>query len=129
MCPRSRASSRRSEVTQPIGDDALDLIFREARTRNGWQAEALPDATFRAIYDLAKFGPTAANSSPARFVWVTTPEAKAKLAALSSGANNAKILAAPVTVIVGYDLDFAQHLIRLFPHAPTAKDWYAVPEV
>jgi 3-hydroxypropanoate dehydrogenase len=116
-------------LTQPIHDPALDQIFRDARTRNGWQAETLPESTFQAIYDLAKFGPTSANSSPARFVWVASPEGKAKLSALTSGANMPKVLAAAVTVIVGYDLDFGQRLHKLFPHAPDAKDWFAAPEV
>jgi 3-hydroxypropanoate dehydrogenase len=116
-------------VSQPIHDPALDQLFREARTRNGWVEETLPDALFREIYDLAKFGPTSANASPARFVWVRSPEAKRKLAGLASGTNGPKILAAPVTVIIGYDLDFAQHLPRLFPHAPDAKTWFAAPEV
>jgi 3-hydroxypropanoate dehydrogenase len=116
-------------VSQPIHDPALDQLFREARTRNGWVEETLPDALFREIYDLAKFGPTSANASPARFVWVRSPEAKQKLAGLASGTNGPKILAAPVTVIIGYDLDFAQHLPRLFPHAPDAKTWFAAPEV
>jgi 3-hydroxypropanoate dehydrogenase len=116
-------------VSQAIADPALDQLFREARTRNGWTEESLPQSLLREIYDLAKFGPTSANASPARFVWVTSPEAKQKLAAVSSGANGPKILAAPVTVIVGYDLDFAEHLPRLFPHAPDAKHWFAAPEV
>ncbi len=116
-------------MSQPINDAALDQLFRQARTRNGWVEEALPQTLFHRIYDLAKFGPTSANASPARFVWVTSPGAKQTLANLSSGTNAPKILAAPVTVIVGYDLDFAQHLPHLFPHAPDAKTWFAAPEV
>ncbi|MDR3510136.1 MAG: malonic semialdehyde reductase [Caulobacteraceae bacterium] len=116
-------------MSQPLSDPALDLLFREARTRNGWTQETLPESLFRQVYDLAKFGPTSANASPARFVWVASPEAKKTLAGLASGTNAPKILAAPVTVIVGYDLDFAQHMARLFPHAPGAKDWFAAPEV
>ncbi|HEY2660296.1 MAG TPA: malonic semialdehyde reductase [Caulobacteraceae bacterium] len=105
----------------------LDLIFRDARTHNGWTDEPMPESAMREIYDLAKFGPTSANMSPARFVWVATPEGKEKLAALSSGTNGAKILKAPATVIIGYDLDFPDHLPKLFPHAPTAKDWFQDP--
>lgn len=116
-------------MSQPLQDPALDQLFREARTRNAWVDETLPETLFRQVYDLAKFGPTSANASPARFVWVVSPEAKKTLAGLSSGTNAPKILAAPVTVIVGYDLDFAQHMPRLFPHAPGAKDWFAAPEV
>ncbi len=110
-----------------LDDAGLDLIFREARTRNGWAEDPLTESAMREIYDLAKFGPTSANMSPARFVWVTTPEGKEKLAALSSGTNGAKILQAPATVIIGYDLDFPEMLPKLFPHAPTAKDWFQDP--
>jgi 3-hydroxypropanoate dehydrogenase len=106
---------------------ALAQLFTEARTRNGWKSDPIPEAVLRELYDLVKFGPTAANSTPARFIFVTSPEAKAKLAALSSGSNGPKILAAPVTVIVGYDLDFPQTLDRLFPHAPGAKNWFGDP--
>jgi 3-hydroxypropanoate dehydrogenase len=106
---------------------ALAQLFTEARTRNGWKSDPVPEAVLRELYDLVKFGPTAANSTPARFVFVTSPEAKEKLAALSSGSNGPKILAAPVTVIVGYDLDFPETLDKLFPHAPGAKNWFNDP--
>lgn len=106
---------------------ALAQLYTEARTRNGWKPEPVPEAVLRELYDLVKFGPTAANSTPARFVFVTSPEAKAKLAALSSGSNGAKILQAPVTVIVGYDLDFPETLDKLFPNAPGAKHWFGDP--
>ncbi|MEH0195013.1 malonic semialdehyde reductase [Caulobacter sp. CCNWLY153] len=106
---------------------ALAQLFTEARTRNGWKSDPVPEAVLRELYDLVKFGPTAANASPARFVFVTSPEAKEKLAALSSGSNGPKILAAPVTVIVGYDLDFPETLDKLFPHAPGAKTWFSDP--
>lgn len=103
---------------------ALAQLFTEARSRNGWKSDPVPEAVLRELYDLVKFGPTAVNSTPTRFVFVTSPEAKQKLAALSSGSNGAKILQAPVTVILGYDLDFPETLDRLFPHAPGAKDWF-----
>ena len=106
---------------------ALAQLFTEARTRNGWKTDPLPESLLRELYDLVKFGPTAANSTPARFIFVTSPEAKAKLAALSSGSNGPKILQAPVTVIIGYDLDFPQTLDKLFPHAPGAKNWFGDP--
>jgi 3-hydroxypropanoate dehydrogenase len=106
---------------------ALAQLFTEARTRNGWKTDPLPESLLRELYDLVKFGPTAANSTPARFVFVTSPEAKAKLAALSSGSNGPKILQAPATVIVGYDLDFPETLDKLFPHAPGAKTWFGDP--
>lgn len=106
---------------------ALAQLFTEARTRNGWKTDPLPESLLRELYDLVKFGPTAANSTPARFIFVTSPDAKARLAALSSGSNGPKILQAPATVIVGYDLDFPETLDKLFPHAPGAKTWFADP--
>jgi 3-hydroxypropanoate dehydrogenase len=106
---------------------ALAQLFTQARTRNGWKTDPLPESVLRELYDLVKFGPTAANTTPARFIFVQSPEAKAKLAALSSGSNGPKILQAPVTVIVGYDLDFPETLDRLFPNAPGAKNWFGDP--
>jgi len=114
-------------VSQPLSDTSLDQIFRTARTRNGWAPEPIPEADLRAIYDLAKMGPTSANMSPARFVWVVSRAAKQTLAGLASAANATKILAAPCTVIVGYDLDFPELIPKLFPHNPGAKDWFNDP--
>jgi 3-hydroxypropanoate dehydrogenase len=94
---------------------ALDQLFRVARTRNGWTDRPVSDEQIRELYDLLKLGPTSANSCPARFVWVRAPERKARLAALASQTNGPKILAAPVTVIIGFDLDFAEQLPKLFP--------------
>jgi 3-hydroxypropanoate dehydrogenase len=94
---------------------ALDILFRAARTRNDWSPEPVSEAQLRELYDLFKWGPTSANSNPARFVWVRSVEGKAKLAALASEANRTKIVAAPVTVIIGYDLDFGEHMPKLFP--------------
>ncbi|MGO9933087.1 MAG: malonic semialdehyde reductase [Steroidobacteraceae bacterium] len=93
----------------------LDQLFRVARTRNAWTDRPVSEDQIRELYDLLKLGPTSANSCPARFVWVRTPEGKARLAALATQTNQPKILAAPVTVIVGYDLDFAEHMPKLFP--------------
>jgi 3-hydroxypropanoate dehydrogenase len=94
---------------------ALDRLFRQARTRNGWTDRAVSEEQLRDLYDLMKLGPTSANSCPARFVWVRSGEGKARLGACASHTNRPKILAAPVTVIVGYDLDFAEQLPKLFP--------------
>jgi 3-hydroxypropanoate dehydrogenase len=94
---------------------ALDTLFRAARTRNGWSAEPVSEEQIRELYDLFKWGPTSGNSCPARFVWVQSPEGKAKLAALASEANRPKVLAAPLTVIIGYDLNFSEQMPRLFP--------------
>jgi 3-hydroxypropanoate dehydrogenase len=94
---------------------ALDQLFRLARTRNAWTDRAVSEEQLRELYDLVKLGPTSANSCPARFVWVRSPEGKARLGELASQTNRPKILSAPVTVIIGYDLDFAQRLPQLFP--------------
>lgn len=110
-----------------LEDVTLAQLFTEARSHNGWSPEPLPESVLRELYDLTKFGPTAANSTPARFYFLTSADAKARLAKLSSGSNGPKILQAPCTVIVGYDLDFPQTLPKLFPHAPGAKDWFNDP--
>jgi 3-hydroxypropanoate dehydrogenase len=102
-------------MTNKLDDRALDRLFRAARTRNGWSEQPVTDHQLRELYDLLKFGPTSGNCCPARFVWVRSAEAKSKLAALAAPNNAPKILAAPVTVIVGYDLDFAEQLPKLFP--------------
>jgi 3-hydroxypropanoate dehydrogenase len=94
---------------------ALDQLFRTARTRNAWTDRPVTEQQLLELYDLVKLGPTSANCCPARFVWVTSAEGKGKLAALATPGNAPKILAAPVTVIVGYDLDFAEQLPKLFP--------------
>jgi 3-hydroxypropanoate dehydrogenase len=114
-------------MTHALNDAALDALFREARTHNGWVEETLPESVFRDIYDLMKFGPTSANISPARFVWVASKEGKEKLASLAMPSNGDKIKKAPVTVIIGYDLDFPDTIPRLFPHNPGAKDWFGDP--
>ena len=102
-------------MTEKIDAQALDQLFRTARTRNGWTNRPVSEAQIRELYDLFKFGPTSANSCPARFVWVTSASGKQKLSALASDNNKAKILAAPVTVIIGHDMDFAEQLPKLFP--------------
>jgi len=111
----------------PLADTALDTLFRTARTHNGWVEETLPDQVFKDIYDLMKFAPTSANTSPARLIWVASAEGKATLAGLCTPSNGAKVLKAPVTVIVGYDLDFPETLPKLFPHNPGAKHWFGDP--
>ncbi|AOJ73183.1 MULTISPECIES: malonic semialdehyde reductase [Burkholderia] len=107
-----------------LSDSALDQIFRTARTHNAWQPRPVDDALLHQLIDLVKYGPTSANSSPARFVFVKSPQAKAKLEPALSEGNRAKTMAAPVTVIVGMDLAFYDHLPKLFPHAD-ARSWFA----
>jgi 3-hydroxypropanoate dehydrogenase len=94
---------------------ALDQLFCTARTRNAWTDRPVTEQRSRELYDLMKFGPTSSNCCPARFVWVWSAKGKGKLAALAASGNGPKILAAPVTVIVGYDLDFAKRMPKLFP--------------
>jgi 3-hydroxypropanoate dehydrogenase len=102
-------------MADKLDDLALDQLFRTARTHNGWTDRPVTDEQLRELYDILKLGPTSANSSPARFVWVRSAEGKSRLSALASTNNQAKILAAPVTVIIGYDLDFAEQMPKLFP--------------
>lgn len=109
----------------PVSTEVLDQLFVEARTRNGWTDRPVPEALIRQLYDTMKFGPTSANSSPARFVFVTSPEAKARLAPHMSEGNRDKTMQAPVAVIIGFDTDFHDQLPKLFPHAPDARDWFA----
>lgn len=108
---------------QPLLPAALDQIFREARSYNGWLDRPVSDDQLREIWDLARMGPTSANMQPTRIVWVKSPESKQRLAELSGGTNPAKILQAPVTAIIGYDLDFHEELPWLFPHTD-ARSWF-----
>lgn len=108
-----------------LDDDGLDLIFRNARTHNVWLPTPVPEATLRAIWDVMKFGPTSANCSPLRIVFVQSPEAKERLVACMIETNQAKTRAAPVTAILAMDLEFYDKLPRLFPHDQTARSWFA----
>jgi 3-hydroxypropanoate dehydrogenase len=112
-----------------LSQDALATLFLDARSHNGWSDAPVTEADIRRIYDLAKWGPTSANSSPARFVWVQSEEGRARLAACASGANSAKILAAPVTVIIARDPAFYRHIERLFPHSQEMQALLRQPEV
>ena len=111
-------------MNAPLNDQALDQLFRTARTYNGFLDKPVSDEQLDAIWELMKFGPTSANALPARIIWVRSDEAKQKLAALASEANGPKILSAPVTAIVGMDLEFFEHLPELFPHTD-ARSWFA----
>ncbi|HEX4365350.1 MAG TPA: malonic semialdehyde reductase [Rhodopila sp.] len=107
-----------------IDTAGLDLLFKEARTHNQWHDTAVSDETLHELYDILKFGPTSANSSPARFVFIRTKEGKEKLAPALSAGNTAKTMAAPVTAIVAYDPKFFEKLPTLFPHNPDAINWF-----
>ena len=107
----------------PLSDDALDQLFREARTHSAWLPKPVDDALLRQLFSLAAMGPTSANSSPGRFVFVKSAEAKAQLKPALSPGNVEKTMAAPVTVIVGMDMAFYDYLPKLFPHTD-ARSWF-----
>jgi 3-hydroxypropanoate dehydrogenase len=94
---------------------SLDQLFRLARTYNEWTSQEVDDRTIHELYELLRLGPTSANCCPARFVWVKSDSGKAKLAALAAEMNRPKILAAPLTAIIGHDLDFPELMPQLFP--------------
>ena len=106
-----------------LPDSALDQIFRTARTHNVWLDKPVTDDQLRQLYDLMKWGPTSANCSPARIVFVKSKAAKEKLKPALSPGNLDKTMAAPVTAIIAYDLEFYEKLPRLFPHAD-ARSWF-----
>jgi 3-hydroxypropanoate dehydrogenase len=107
----------------PIAPEALEQLFTGARTHNGWLAREVPDSLLELAVDYAKWGPTSANCSPMRVVFVRSPEAKARLAPAMSDANRPKTMAAPATAIVAYDLDFPDRLPHLYP-ATDARSWF-----
>jgi 3-hydroxypropanoate dehydrogenase len=115
-------------MNTPLGSDAIDQLFLEARTfasnPDPWQTRAVLDDALRQIWDLARMGPTSANMSPARIVFVSTPEAKARLAPFLDEGNLAKTMAAPTTAIVGMDMKFYDKLPKLFPHTD-ARSWFS----
>src|SRR5712664_4755152 len=104
-------------VKTPISQEALDQLFREARTHSAWLSEPVPVELLREAYELARLAPTSANSSPARFVFLTTSGAKARLKPALAPGNVDKTIAAPVTVIIAWDTEFHEKLPKLFPHA------------
>src|SRR6202171_1923749 len=120
-------------MKNPLDDAALNTLFREARSYNRWSGAPVSDQTLHELYELLKFGPTSANSTPARFVFVKSAEAKAKLVAWLSPANVVKVEQAPVTAIIAMDEKFYEKLPKLFPHMPGAanmfKDNAALAEV
>jgi len=111
-------------MSDRLPDACLDQVFRTARSRNGWTPEKVSEALLREVYEMAALPPTASNAQPARFLFLTSDEAKARLAPHMSSGNRAKTLAAPVNVLMAYDLNFADQIPKLFPHNPTAGDWF-----
>lgn len=110
-------------MTELLSESALDQLFRNARTFNAWLPKTVSDGQLQQIYELAKFGPTSANASPMRVVFVKSAEAKAKLEPFLSDGNRAKTMEAPVTAIIATDHAFYEHLPKLFPHAD-ARSWF-----
>jgi 3-hydroxypropanoate dehydrogenase len=109
----------------PISPEALDILFRNARTHITWLDKPVSDDLLRQIYDLMKWGPTSANCLPARILFLRTREAKERLRPALSPNNVDKTMQAPVTAILAYDLSFYEHLPRLFPNNPAARGWFA----
>lgn len=109
---------------QVLSDTALDAIFRQARSYNGYTDRPVGEDQLHAIWELMKWGPTSANQLPARLVWCVSDAAKAKLAACTSAQNQPKILKAPVSVVIAMDLEFHENLPELFPHTD-ARSWFS----
>ena len=113
-----------------LAGEALDQLFRSARTHSSWQDRPVSDDLLRQLYDLVKWGPTSVNCCPARILFLRTPEAKERLLPLLSPGNVAKMMNAPVTAIIGYDERFYEKLPQLFPHHPGMRDVFAgAPEL
>ena len=116
-------------MAHAVNDEALDTIFRAARTHNTWLDKPVSSTLLMAIYDLMRWGPTSANVSPGRIVFVVSREAKERLKPHLGPVNVDKTMTAPATAIIAYDLDFARYVPRLFPHDAGAKDWFKDPAV
>lgn len=111
-----------------LPDAALDRLFREARSFNGWKGRPVADLTLQALYDLLKWGPTSANCSPARFLFLMSEDAKARLRPHLMPGNVEKVMTAPVTVVIAHDLAFYDRIPELFPHNPGAREWFSTDE-
>lgn len=110
-------------MTDALDTAAMQQIFLSARSHNKWQPGEISDGTLKRLYDIVKMGPTSANCSPARYLFVRSDDAKARLKPHLSSGNTDKTMTAPVTVILGYDLAFYDHLPKLFPHTD-ARSWF-----
>ncbi len=112
-------------MNAPLGSDALDQLFRQARTYSVWLDRPVTDETLRRLYDLMKWGPTSANGSPARLFFIKSPEGKNRLLPAIAPGNVQKVATAPVTAIVAYDLRFHEKLPKLFPGNPGMRSLFA----
>lgn len=115
-------------MNAPLNDDALNQLFREARSFNAYLDKPVEESQLHDIWNLMKFGPTSANCLPARIIWCKSDGARQKLAALAMPSNGEKIMSAPVTAIIGMDLEFYEQLPELFPHAD-ARSWFVGNDV
>lgn len=117
-------------MSKHVNDESLDQLFRKARTHGHWLDKPVSDETLRELYDLMKWAPTSMNASPARILFLRTPEAKQRLLPALAAGNVDKTMSAPVTAIIAYDLHFYEKLPQLFPHNPGARDLFAnAPEL
>lgn len=125
----ARAEADALRARKPLlDDDSIDVVLRKARSHHTWLARPVDDESIREIYDVARWGATSTNGNPARFVFVRSSESKNRLAACVNEGNVAKILAAPVTAIIGHDLEWWRGLPRLFPHKDMSGPYRADPE-
>jgi 3-hydroxypropanoate dehydrogenase len=122
--PEGETMVAEKSKSRTLQDEALDIIFREARTHRAWQNRDVPDALIDQIYELLKFGPTSGNCCPARFVFVKSKEAKERLRPHLDEGNKEKTMTAPVTAIIAYDLKFYEHMSKLAPHMKDPKAMY-----
>jgi len=113
----------------PVSKHCIDQLFREARTHNVWLPQPVPSELLRQAYELAAFGPTSANTTPARYVFLTTPQAKERLRPALASANVDKTMAAPVTVIIAWDTEFHEKLPKLFPHRDMRSMFHGKPDL
>ena len=118
-------TTQSNSAKQILSNEALDQLFRDARTHNVWLDRPVSDDTLRQLYELMKWGPTSANTCPARIVFIRTSEGKQKLLPALAPGNVQKMMTAPVTAIIAYDLKFYEKLPQLFPHSPQARDRFA----
>jgi len=117
-------------MNKALDDQALDILFRQARTHRAWLEQPVSDDTLRQLCDLMKLGPTSANSSPARILFVRSKEAKERLRPALSPGNVDKTMTAPVTAIIGYDLKFYEFMLKLSPQNPKMRETFAnMPDV
>ena len=114
-------------MSAPLSDEALNQLFRTARTQRSWRSEDVPERLIGELYDLLKLGPTASNICPARVLFIRSAGAKARLEPYLDPSNRTAVRQAPWTAIIAYDLAFTDHLAHLIPHAPQAATWFTEP--